>query len=421
MDMKIGAERAVIGTLLIDRNKEIMPHLFEELEAEDFEDYELRKMFAVAAGLYAKNQPIDIITVSDAGGFEIATLAVLTDEGFVQNARHHAQIVKTQSTIRKSRKLAESIVTGIQSIPFSTPEEVKEYVAAKLVVSVPTHTRRNEFLQDIIGEVCDQLEIDRQNIEKPMMFGMRDLDWNTGGIRKSEVTIVAAGPGIGKTAFAMNIAVNVARTGRTVLLVSREMNRIQVAKRIIANMATIDAEVIRDGRGMNDATWADLAGILGLVNKMPMYIDDVSTSVQEICNKCRRLKESGGVNLLIIDYLQLLVSIGKHESRRQEIEHISRQLKLLSLELELPIIALSQLTREGRRNGCPKLFDLRESGALEQDADNVIFLYDAAGDDNRSSPIIPIEVIVAKQRNGRTGTANMMFLKKYQRFTGVER
>jgi replicative DNA helicase len=152
-----------------------------------------------------------------------------------------------------------------------------------------------------------------------------------------------------------------------------------------------------------------------------MYIDDTSTSVQEICNKCRRLKETGGVNLLIIDYLQLLVSTGSHESRRHEIEHISRQLKLLSLELELPIIALSQLTREGRKNGCPKLTDLRESGALEQDADNVIFLYDAAEYDNRSKPVIPIEVIVAKQRNGRTGTANMVFIKKFQRFAGVER
>lgn len=421
MDMKIGAERAVIGTLLIDQHKEITPHLFESLEADDFEDIELRKMFAIAAGLYAKNQPIDIITVSDAGGLEIATLAALTDEGFIQNARHHAQTVKTQSTIRKARKLAESIVTGIQGIPFTTPDEVKEYIAAKLVVNGPIHTKRNEFLPDIFGEVMDQLEIDRKNIDKPMMFGMYDLDWNTGGIRKSEVTIVAAGPGIGKTAFAMNIAVNVARTGRTVLLVSREMNRIQVAKRIIANMATIDAEVIRDGRGMNDAAWADLSGILGVVNKMPMFIDDVSTSVQEICNKCRRLKESGGVDLLIVDYMQLLISLGKHESRRQEIEHISRQLKLLSLELELPIIALSQLTREGRKNGCPKLSDLRESGALEQDADNVIFLYDAAEYDNRSNPIIPIEIIVAKQRNGRTGTANMRFVKKYQRFVGLER
>lgn len=421
MDMKIGAERAVIGTLLIDQHKEITPHLVETLEVEDFENADLRRMFATAASLYAKNQPIDIITVSDAGGFDISVLAVLTEEGFIQNARHHAQTVKTQSTIRKARKLAESIVTGIQNIQFSTPDEVKEYVAAKLVVSVQTNPKRNEFLPEIIDEVMVQLDEDRRNLEKPMMFGMRDLDNNTGGIRKSEVTIVAAGPGIGKTAFAMNIAVNVARTGRTVLLVSREMNRIQVAKRIIANMATIDAEVIRDGRTMNDAVWADLSGILGMVKKMPMFIDDMSTSVQEICNKCRRLKESGGVNLLIIDYLQLLISLGKHESRRQEIEHISRQLKLLSLELELPIIALSQLTREGRRNGCPKLSDLRESGALEQDADNVVFLYDEAEADNRSSPIIPIEVIVAKQRNGRTGTANMRFVKKYQRFVGVER
>jgi replicative DNA helicase len=419
--MKIGAERAVLGTLLIDRNKEITPHLIETLVADDFEDDQLRKMFSTATALYSKNQPIDIITVSDAGGFDIADMAALTAEGFIQNARYHAQTVKTQSTIRKARKLAESIVTGIQNIPFSNPDEVKEYIAAKLTVTVPVNVKRNEFLPDIIGEVCDNLETDRADKEKPMAFGMRDLDWNTGGIRKSEVTIVAAGPGIGKTAFAMNIAVNVAKSGKTVLLVSREMNRIQVAKRIISNMASIDAEVIRDGRGMNEEAWADLAGILGTVNKMPMFIDDVSTSVQEICNKCRRLKESGGVNLLIIDYLQLLISAGTHESRRHEIEHISRQLKLLSLELELPIIALSQLTREGRKNGCPKLTDLRESGALEQDADNVVFLYDAAEYDNRSKPTIPIEVIVAKQRNGRTGTANMVFVKKYQRFVGVER
>jgi replicative DNA helicase len=421
MDMKIGAERVVIGTLLVDAHKEITPHLMETLTAEDFDDPKLKQAFATAAKLYNKNTLIDIIAISDAGGGEIDELAALTDDGFIQNARHHAQIVKTQSTIRKARKLAESIVTGIQSIPFQSPDEVKEYIAAKLVVDVQRTSKRNEKISDIVGEVFDQLDADRLDNDKPMMFGMRDLDWNTGGIRKSEVTIVAAGPGIGKTAFAMNIGVNVAGSGKSVLLVSREMNRIQVAKRIISNLASIDAETIRDGRGMNADVWAEMAGILGTVNKMPMYIDDTSTSVQEICNKCRRLKETGGVNLLIIDYLQLLVSTGSHESRRHEIEHISRQLKLLSLELELPIIALSQLTREGRKNGCPKLTDLRESGALEQDADNVIFLYDAAEYDNRSKPVIPIEVIVAKQRNGRTGTANMVFIKKFQRFAGVER
>ena len=248
-----------------------------------------------------------------------------------------------------------------------------------------------------------------------------DLDAGTGSLRGSEVTIIAAGPGTGKTAFAMNAAVNVAKTGGKVLLVSREMNRIQCAKRVIANMATVEAELLRDGRNMTEDAWLGMADAISKSRTLDIKINDRISTIQELSNRVRRLREKNEIDLLIVDYLQLLQSSKRHESRRHEVEYVSRQLKVISLDLDIPVIALAQLSREGRRNGRPKLHDLRESGAIEQDADNVIFLYDPDEEDHRQANIVPLEIIVAKQRNGRTGMVKVAFHRNYQRFVGYER
>jgi replicative DNA helicase len=390
------------------------------LATEDIEDGTLRGIYATMRGLYDRHVPIDIVACMDAG-HDVEILAELSSAGFAQNCRHHAKVVKTASSVRKARKQAEQIINGITAQMFDSPDDVHEWMNGQVTNGHEHAGEVKERFEDVLDDVCNQLEQDKLNVTTPMKFGMYDLDWNTGGLRNSELTLIAAGPGIGKTAFAMNIAVNVARTGKKVLLISREMNRIQVAKRVIANLATVEAESIRDGRTATAETWEGISKVLSEAPKLDIRINDKLATIQHIYNRCKRMKEKNDIDLLIIDYLQLLQSSTKHESRRHEIEYISRQLKLMSLELAIPIIALSQMSREGRKGQKPNLFDLRESGALEQDADNVIFIHDPKEADNREEQKLDIDILVMKQRNGRTGVCHMRFDKRYQRFSSLER
>lgn len=420
MDTLIGRERAVIGSLLIDSSDGVTSFVMGYLVPSDFSIPELRAIYTTMTASYGKQQPIDIATMMDAG-HDVSLLAELAGEGFVQSCRAHAVAVKTASMLRAVRSKAETLIVEIGRMGFDNPADVLEYANGVMTNDLPKLQTAPEKFDEIVNEVADSLEADRKNERKPMKFGMRDLDSNTGGLRGAEMTIVAAGPGTGKTAFAMCAAVNVAKQGLKVLLVSREMNRIQCAKRVIANLGTVEAEQLRDGRSMTDEAWQGFGQTVGKAARLDIRINDRIATIQELSNRSRRLREKNELDLLILDYLQLLQSSSKHESRRHEVEYVSRQLKLLSLDLGIPIIALSQLSREGRKNGRPKLHDLRESGAIEQDADNVIFLYDPNEEENRQAAIIPLEIIIAKQRNGRTGMVRMAFHKTYQRFVGVER
>lgn len=417
MDTRIGLERALIGTLIVDPNDEVTSFSMGYLKPDDFFEPAMRELYAAIQTLYNKQIPIDIITVSETSGQDVGILASLVGESIPLNFRHHAETVKAESVRRKAIQHTEELICGLSREFFTKPDEVVDYMNSRLLAGLPKIDKRPEKMGEIVEEMLRVTQQERNDKTPILLTGMHDLDRNIGSLRKSEFTVIAAGPGTGKTAFAMNLALNASKANRPVMLFSREMNRIQVAKRVIANIESVPAEALRDAKAMSDEDIRRMRSGADKSKHLPLRIDDKAVTIQEIFNKCVRMKERGELDIVLIDYFQLLTSSARHESRRHELDYISRQLKLLTLQLEVPVIGLSQLTREGRKTGeAPKLYHLKETGALEQDADNVIFLWDPKEEANKKESRILVNVIVEKQRNGRTGTVEMWFDKNFQRF-----
>lgn len=425
MASRTGPEQAVIGTLMIDPSDEITSFIVGYLEADDFADNGMRLIYATILELYKKKQPIDVISVSEFGGHDIAILADVAGTGFIQNCRNYAKMVKTESYRRKAIRQAEGLIRTIAGNVYTSPEEIVDLMNSFVMQAIPSTKREPETMEEVVDMLIDVTETEYNNKKNAMRYGFRDLDANMGGLRPSEMTVVAAGPGTGKTAFMMHVAANVARQHRNVLVFSREMSQIQIAKRVISSVCLIEAEKIRDGRLMSEETYTELVHGAMRVRGLPIFIDSKTQTIEAISNKAMRYKEKGTLDLICIDYFQLLRSAGRQRDRRLELDHISRELKMLALELNIPIILLSQINRETRKTGeQPELHSLRETGALEQDADNVIFIWDPNESDKetqRDTAQLDVEILVKKQRSGRTGKVKMRFDKVHQRFLVPER
>jgi replicative DNA helicase len=261
----------------------------------------------------------------------------------------------------------------------------------------------------------------RSKEDSKYLTGFHDMDKLTAGLHPEELTIIAARPGVGKTAFALNLISNMAAKGIKSVFISREMSQIQLTKRLIANITPIDGNKLRICKLLTDEDWAKIGDAAGEIGDWDLIINDELATVQEIRTYCRELKNKGKLDMLVVDYLQLCRSSGKHESRRQEIEEISRQFKEMSMEFEVPVIVLSQLSRDNAKNGrVPELHDLRESGSIEQDADNVIFLH-VPKDTDQTQDIFDLQVIIGKQRNGPTGYIFLKYFKKTFKLCNIER
>jgi replicative DNA helicase len=282
-------------------------------------------------------------------------------------------------------------------------------------------------IRDVLMEVFERVEhlYNHKGGVTGIPSGFPDLDKMTSGFQRSDLIIVAARPSVGKTAFALNIAQNVAvRAGETVAIFSLEMSAGQLVQRMICAEANVDAGRMRTGFLEGD-DWEKLAMAIGALSEAQIYIDDTpGVTVADIRAKCRRLKKEKGLGMILIDYLQLIQGRGKPgENRQQEVSEISRTLKQIARELEVPVIALSQLSRgvEQRQDKRPMMSDLRESGSIEQDADIVAFLYRDDYYDKESEKKNIIEIIIAKQRNGPVGTVELVFLKNYNKFVSLDR
>lgn len=414
------AEQNIIANMLTDRAS--VKYCVSSLEQKDFYNRKLGKVFKTIKELWNKSKPIDLVSVSSSG-HDMGEIATIMSGYIPIGYKNHVSIVKTLSLKRQAAIMAKSIIQELGQKTFDKPQEVAEYIANKTNLTLPKIEETPEDLITIIDETLNHLEGLAVGRIKAIPYGMRDLDSIMGGLWQSEFTIIAAGPATGKTAFAIDVAANGARNGFNVEFFSREMNRIQVATRLLSNTQLIKADAMKRPKLVFEEK--DLAKALSeastRVSKLPITIDQTTTTMQQIRNKCERKKENGKIDLAIVDYLQLLKASGRHESRRLEIEYISRELKLMSRDLNIPVIALSQLNREGQKNARPKLNDLRESGALEQDADNVIFLHNPKPDETISSTLVELEIIIGKQRNGRTGNIRMMFNKEFMKFYGMEK
>lgn len=429
----IEAEQAVLGAVLIDQNA--LMSATEILIPEDFYRQAHQRIFRAMLDLTEKNEPVDLVTLTaeltDREWLEeVGGVTYLTDLAnavpTAANVEYYAHIVEEKAILRKLIQTA----THIASSGYAGEGEVAELIAEaeKRILSISEQRTSDTFIpiKDVLLETFERIEhlYAHQGELSGLPSGYPDLDRMTSGFQKSDLIIVAARPSVGKTAFALNIAQNVAaRSGEPVAIFSLEMSASQLVQRMLCAESNIDSHKFRTGM-MEDDDWEKLTMAISTLAEAPIFIDDsAATTVFDIRSKCRRLQAERGIGLVIIDYLQLIHSRGNRESRQQEISEISRALKALARELDCPIIALSQLSRsvEQRQDKRPLLSDLRESGSLEQDADIVAFLYREDYYDPETEKQNIIEIIIGKQRNGPVGKVELVFLKNYNKFVSLDK
>lgn len=427
------AEQAILGAMLVD--KDAIISAVEILKPEDFYREDNKEIYTAMLELYGLGKHIDVITTTEQlklrGSLEkigdIAYLATLIDNvPNTSNIESYVNIVEEKAVIRKLIRVANDILkTG-----YSQTEDVDTIIeqTEKRVFDVlqNRNTRGYSSIKQVLVNVFDELENMYQNKKKisGIESGFIDLDSKTSGLNPSDLLIVAARPAMGKSAFVLNIATYVSMHMKVPTMVfSLEMSADQMAKRIIASEAEIDSMKLKNA-DLTSEDWLKLGQASGKVSEIPLYIDDTpGLSSAELRAKCRKAKLEKNIGLIIIDYLQLMESKTKSSSRQQEISEISRSLKILAKELSVPVIALSQLSRasEARSDHRPMLSDLRESGAIEQDADIVMFLHreDYYNPDTDKKNIA--EVILAKNRSGSTGTVELAWLGQYTKFANLYR
>jgi len=426
----LDAESSVLGGILLEN--EAVNQVLELLRPEDFYRESHRKVFRAIVELSDRSDPVDLITLSDflksRGELEAvggtAYLASLAD--FVPtaaNISHYARIVREKSILRSLISTATEIATR----GYEEQGNVEEFLdsAEKVIFDISEKKIKASFVAvgDMIKDTLKTVEklYERKEMVTGVPTGYNDLDKLTAGLQPAELIIVAGRPGMGKTAFALNIAANAAFTGAGVAVFSLEMAKEQLVLRMLCSEARVDSSKVRSGY-LGERDFPQLAKAAGRLHEAPIYIDDTpAISVLELRAKARRLvrDRSKKIGLIIVDYLQLMRGMGTASNREQEISEISRSLKALAKELSVPVIALSQLNRrvEDRSDRRPMMSDLRESGAIEQDSDVIMFIYrDEVYNKSDESKKGLAEIIVAKQRNGPIDTVTLTFLNLYTRF-----
>lgn len=431
----IEAEQAVLGSMLTDRDAVVSA--IEVLKEDAFYREDNKAIYKAILNLYNKSEPIDIITLKSelmsmgkfeaVGGLEyIAELPEMVPT--TANVEKYIKIVEEKAILRNLIKTANEII----NLGYDPTEDVEQIMdsAEKKIFNIMQNRNQKGYtpIKDILVDTFTQLEElynQKQHITG-VPTGFIDLDYKTAGLHNSDLILIAARPAMGKSAFALNLATNAAlKANVPVVIFSLEMSKEQMVQRILCSEAMVDNNKVRTGK-IDDDDWMKLAGALGPLSEAGIYIDDTpGISVMEIRAKCRKLKLEKGIGLVVIDYLQLVQGSNKRGgSREQEISEISRSLKILAKEIEVPVIALSQLSRapEQRPEHRPMLSDLRESGAIEQDADIVMFLYrDDYYNKEESEKKNIAEVIIAKHRGGSTGTVELYWLGNYTKFVNLDK
>ena len=425
----IEAEQSVLGAMLI--KKEAITQAQELLRPDDFYREAHRIVFETMLELAGDNEAVDLVTLTEAlrkkemlekvGGISFIT-ALANYVPTAANIVYHAQIVKEKSELRHLIDAA----TEIASAAYEATDDVKDIMddAEKKILAVAANQTGGAFepIRNIVIDTVGRVETlyENQGGLTGISTGFRDLDRDTSGLQKSDLILVAARPSMGKTAFTLNIATYAAMHGHTVAFFSLEMSKEQLVQRMLCSEGGIDSQRLRTGK-LEDADWDRLINTADRVSKASIYIDDTAgINVMDLRSKARRLKAEHGLDLIVIDYLQLMQgrSKGGDNSRQQEISEISRSLKALARELDVPVVALSQLSRsvESRTVKKPMLSDLRESGSLEQDADIVMFLYREDYYDQETEKKNITEVMISKHRNGPIGSIELFFQKEFTKF-----
>lgn len=439
----IEAEQSVLGAMLIE--KEAIPKVMEILRDTDFYREAHRVIFNAMLELYNKNEAVDMITVTeilkrdnkleDVGGIAYVT-SLANAVPTASNVTYHASIIEEKSILRQ----LVSVSTQIASMGYEANDDVKNIIdsAESKILEISNRKKTADFtpINEIVLDSFKSIEalMGNKNGLTGLPTGFEDLDNLTSGLHGSDFIILAARPSMGKTAFALNVVQNVAiraakKVGgapKTVAFFSLEMSKEQLVQRMLCAEANIDSQRLRIGE-LRDEDWAMLINTADTLSSANIYIDDTAgITAMDMRSRARRLKAEHGLDLIVVDYLQLMQGSGKKNNsgdRQQEVSEISRSLKALARELDVPVIALSQLSRsvEARQVKRPMLSDLRESGSLEQDADIVAFLYreDYYNPETENKNIT--ELIIAKHRNGPVDTVNLFFHKQYTKFVGLSK
>ena len=417
------AEESVLGALLLSRDANGVVGE-AGLKVRDFYNPAHQQIFDAIRSIYSSSGPVDVVTVAD----ELRRHGVLEELGGIERlnelqnatpsvsgAEHYARIVMDTSLLRRLIHTAGEIT----DIAFSEPDDVVKAVdiaeSKMFEVAEDRVVDSTRPIQELLNETMDQLEesYERGDSITGVATGYDDLDELLSGLQKSTLNIVGARPAVGKTAFGLGMATHIAKhSGKPVLVLSLEMGHNELTQRILASEAKVDSTKLRTGK-LSESDWSKIGLAVGRL-EVPLFLDDnPQVTVMEIRAKARRIKaQHGGLALIMIDYLQLMSGNGSSENRQLEVSEISRGLKVLARELDVPIVALSQLSRnlESRADKRPMLADLRESGSLEQDADVVMFLYRDEVYHPDTTDKDMAEVIVAKHRSGRTGVCRLVFL-----------
>jgi replicative DNA helicase len=428
------AEESVLGALLLSR--EAIGLVSEQgLSPSDFYRPAHQHIFDAIRALYSSGGPVDTVTVAD----ELRRAGLLDEVGgseamhelqnatpAISSAGHYAKIVQDTALLRRLIYVAADIAELAYSEPDDVTKALDEAETKVFQVAEQRVTDSTRQLDQLLSEAMDRLQetFDRGDTITGVATGYTDIDEMLSGLQPSALYIVGARPAMGKTAFGLGMATHVAQHGqKPVLVFSLEMGHAELTQRILSSEARVDSMKIRTGR-LAEADWAKIGKAIGRL-EVPLFLDDnPRVTVMEIRAKARRIKARyGGLGLIVIDYLQLMSTSGYSENRQLEVSEISRNLKILARELEVPIVALSQLSRnlESRSDKRPMLQDLRESGSLEQDSDVVMFLYRDEVYNNESPDKGSAEVIIAKHRSGPIGTKRLVFLGQYTRFDNAAR
>ena len=429
----IEAEQSVIGSMIMDR--EAITVASELITGEDFYSRQYGILFETMLEMNDSGQPVDLVTLQDRLKSkdvppEVASLEfvrdLITAAPTSANIKYYANIVAQKSTLRKLIRLNEEIANncyaGQESLEFILEDTEKRMFELL--------QRRNSGdlvpIRQVVMNAMDRIESASKNKGNVtgIPTGFTDLDYQTAGMQPSDLVLIAARPSMGKTAFVLNIAQHVAFVQNLpVVIFSLEMSKEQLVNRMFSLESRVDAQKLRTGQ-LSDQDWEKLIESAGVIGRSKLMIDDTpGISVAELRSKCRKLKLEHGLSMIIIDYLQLMSGSGRSDSRQQEISDISRSLKAIAREMNVPVLALSQLSRavEQRPDHRPILSDLRESGAIEQDADVVMFIYrdDYYNHDTDKKGVS--EIIIAKQRNGPIGTVELAWLAEFTKFANLER
>ncbi len=429
----VEAEQSVIGSMLMDREAIVVASGI--LRGEDFYGRQYGVVFEAMVELNDEGKPADLITLQNRLKEkdvppEISSLEFIKDMVAAvptsANIRYYADIVAEKSTLRRLIRLNEEIANTCYA-----GKESLEYIledTEKKIFDLLQKRNSSDYvpIREIVMNAMNRIEAASRNkgVVTGIPTGFIDLDYRTAGMQPSDLILLAARPSMGKTAFVLNIAQYVAfKQNETVAIFSLEMSKEQLVNRLFSLESKVDSQHIRTGN-LTDTEWEKLIESAGIIGKSHLIIDDTpGISISELRSKCRKYKLEHGLKMIIIDYLQLMSGSGRTDSRQQEISDISRSLKALARELNVPVLALSQLSRavEQRPDHRPMLSDLRESGAIEQDADVVMFIY---RDDyyNKDTELKGVaEVIIAKQRNGPIGTINLAWLPDYTKFANIQK